>query len=217
MKKFELVIFDCDGVLVNSEIITGRVFAALLAELGLELSLRQVQEQFIGLSLAQCLARITEMLGAPPPAWFLPELRQRAGAALLAEVAPNPGVAEALAQIPIPACVASSGEPEKVRLVLGHTGLLPRFGANVFTAADVQNPKPAPDLFLHAARQNGILPQACAVIEDSPAGVRAGVAAGMTVFGFAAHTPAQQLKEAGAHVIFFGMDTLPALLTQPAI
>lgn len=212
MTPFELVIFDCDGVLVDSEPITTRVLADMLHELGLNLSADALYGLFHGRSMAQCLDLVTQMLGEPLPATFVPTLRQRAAAALWAEVTPIPGIREALAAIQIPICVASSGEREKVQLTLGKTGMLARFGGNIFSADDVTRPKPAPDIYLLAARQNGVDPRACAVVEDSPAGVRAGVAAGMVVFGFAAHTPAAQLNEAGAHVIFREMAQLPGLL-----
>jgi HAD superfamily hydrolase (TIGR01509 family) len=127
-------------------------------------------------------------------------------------VTPIEGVADVLDAVQIPVCVASSGDHEKVRLMLGKTGLLSRFGSNIFSVTDVEKPKPAPDIYLHAARQNGVDPRNCAVIKDSPTGVRAGVAAGMVVFGFAAHTPEQKLREAGAHVLFSDMTQLAELL-----
>ncbi|HRQ42478.1 MAG TPA: HAD-IA family hydrolase [Chloroflexota bacterium] len=212
MKPFALVIFDCDGVLVDSERITTGVMAAMLQEMGVNISTEALHDRVHGRSLAQCLAVMTELLGKPLPEDFVPALRQRAAAALWAEVTPIPGVAEALTHIETAVTVASSGEREKMLLTLGRTGLLARFGNNIYSAADVSHAKPAPDIYLHAARQNGVAPHACAVVEDSPAGVQAGVAAGMTVFGYAAATPAQQLKEAGAHVVFSDMTQLPALL-----
>ncbi|MBX3061197.1 MAG: HAD family phosphatase [Anaerolineae bacterium] len=214
MKPFELVIFDCDGVLVDSEPITTGVMAAMLQEMGVPIIADELYDRVHGRSLAQCLAVLTDLLGKPLPENFVLTLRQRAAAALWAEVKPIPGVAEALAHLPIPVTVASSGEREKMLLTLGRAGLLPRFGNNIYSTADVSHAKPAPDIYLHAARQNGVAPHTCAVVEDSPAGVQAGVAAGMTVFGYAAATPAQQLKEAGAHVVFADMAELPALLVS---
>lgn len=216
MTQFELVIFDCDGVLVDSEGITTRVLAAMLNEMGLDIAPDTLYDVFHGRSLAQCLALIADMLAKPLPETFVPALRERAAAALWAEVVPIAGVADVLARLQIPFCVASSGDYEKMRLTLGKTGLLAWFGANIFSVADVENPKPAPDIYLHAARQNGVDPHACVVIEDSPTGVQAGVAAGMTVFGFAAQTPERQLAQAGAHAIFTDMTQLPQLLASPA-
>jgi HAD superfamily hydrolase (TIGR01509 family) len=217
MSQFELVIFDCDGVLVDSEGITTRVLAAMLNEMGLDVSAEKLYDSFHGRSLAQWLALIADMSAKPLPETFVPALRERAAAALWAEVTPIAGIADVLARLEIPFCVASSGDYEKMKLTLGKTGLLAWFGANIFSIADVEKPKPAPDIYLHAARQMGVDPRACVVIEDSPTGVQAGVAAGMTVFGFAAQTPEQQLAKAGAHVIFADMTQLPELLVSPGV
>lgn len=212
VRPFQLVIFDCDGVLVDSERITNTVFCAMLNELGLRVSLPDMFEKFVGLSMPQCLDLITELMGRAPPEDFVPNLKHRAEAALRAEVTPIEGVAEALQELRIPYCVASSGEHEKIRLTLGATGLLKNFENRIFSVVDVARPKPAPDVFLHAARTLGADPAACAVIEDTPTGVRAGVAAGMRVFGFSANTPQHRLKEAGAHHVFSEMRRLPGLL-----
>jgi len=217
MSPFALVIFDCDGVLVDSEPITARVLAAMLTEIGVNVAATDLYTDLQGRSLAQWLALITDQLGKPLPATFVPTLRQRAAAALWAEVTPITGVAEALARIQIPVCVASSGEHAKIRLTLGKTGLLARFGANIFSGVDVAKPKPAPDLYRYVAQQKGVAPYACAVIEDSPVGVQAGVAAGMVVFGFAAATPAPALRAAGAHLIFSDMTHLPDLLVSASV
>ncbi len=212
MSTFKLVIFDCDGVLVDSERITNRVFCSMLNELGLNVTLEDMFEHFVGLSMPQCVELITDMLGTPPPPDFLTRLSVREAAALKAEITPIPGVAEALQQIDIPHCVASSGEHEKLRLTLGATGLLPYFEGRIFSVADVERPKPAPDVFLFAARRLGVEPAACVVIEDTPTGIRAAVSAGMHVWGYAANTPAHRLEEAGAHRVFSDMRHLPQLL-----
>jgi len=214
MSAFELIIFDCDGVLVDSERITNQVFCTMLNELGLPLSLQDMFEHFVGLSMPQCVQLITEMHGQPPPSTFVDELRQRAASALKEQITPIPGVKEALAGLGLPCCVASSGDHEKIRLTLSATGLLTRFEGRIFSVVDVARPKPAPDVFLFAARQLGVLPAACAVIEDTPTGVRAAVAAGMRTFGFAANTPAHRLKEAGAHYLFWDMAELVELLNS---
>jgi HAD superfamily hydrolase (TIGR01509 family) len=212
MKPFELVIFDCDGVLVDSERITNTVFCSMLNELGLAVSLEDMFERFVGLSMPQCLALITQLLGKTPPHDFAADLRARAETALRAEITPMAGVADALKEIRVPYCVASSGDHNKIRLTLGATGLLKTFDNKIFSVVDVAEPKPAPDVFLHAARTLGVDPRACAVIEDTPTGVRAGVAAGMYVFGFSANTPEHRLKDAGAHHVFSEMRQLPGLL-----
>ncbi|HET7570371.1 MAG TPA: HAD family phosphatase [Gammaproteobacteria bacterium] len=216
----DLVIFDCDGVLVDSERIANRVFCEMLNELGLHVSLQDMFDRFVGLSMPQCVELIAEMHGEPPPPTFVAELRQRTAPALKAEIEPVRGVAEVLAKLRVPYCVASSGEHEKIRLTLGATGLLKYFEGRIFSVADVENPKPAPDVFLFAASQLGANPSACVVIEDTPVGVRAAVAAGMTALGFAANTPAHRLTSAGAHAVFSEMRQLTALLalqSRPAL
>jgi len=216
MSAFELVIFDCDGVLVDSERITNQVFCSMLNELGLSVTLEDMFEHFVGLSMPQCIELITRMRGKPPPETFVGELRQRTAGALRAGITPVPGIEAVLAGLTIPCCVASSGDHEKIRLTLGATGLLQRFEGRIFSVADVARPKPAPDVFLFAARRLGAVPSACAVIEDTPTGVRAAVAAGMHALGFAASTPAHRLKEAGAHHVFPAMSQLLSLLNTGA-
>lgn len=212
MSAFALVIFDCDGVLVDSERISNRVFAAMLAELGLELDLEDMFEQFVGLTMTQCLARIGEMLGHPPPPGFVADYDARTRAALAREVQPVPGIDAALARIALPCCVASNGEHAKMRTTLGATGLWPRFAGRAYSASDVARPKPAPDVYLLAAESSGAAPADCLVVEDTPTGVAAARAAGMTVFGFAALMPARRLREAGAHAVFGDMRELPAMI-----
>ncbi|HMN46478.1 MAG TPA: HAD family phosphatase [Povalibacter sp.] len=212
MSVFELVIFDCDGVLVDSESITNQVFCTMLNNLGVPVSLQDMFERFVGLSMPQCIDLITEMHGEPPPSTFVDELRQRAASALKDQIRSIPGVERVLASLDVPYCVASSGEHEKIRLTLGATGLLKRFEGRIFSVVDVAKPKPAPDVFLFAARQIGVPPSACAVVEDTPTGIRAAVAAGMHTFGFAANTPAHRLIEAGAHHVFSDMTQLLELL-----
>ena len=211
-----LVIFDCDGVLVDSERLSHRVLHAMLIELGAAISPQQTVDRFIGTSLAACLARISSLLGAAPPANFAAEFARRSRAAFEAELTLVPGVAQLLAALAVPCCVASNGNRAKVDFTLGHTGLLAQFAAQlagrIFTADDVLHPKPAPDLFLHAARQLGADPRRTTVVEDTPTGIRAAKAAGMHVIGFAALTPAAQLHAAGADVVVHTMAEVQALL-----
>lgn len=214
MSRFDLVIFDCDGVLVDSERITNQVFCTMLNELGLSVTLDDMFERFVGHSMQQCIDILADMLGAPPPESFAAQLRVRAAEALKEQIKPIPGVAETLKVLAIPYCVASSGDHEKMRLTLGATGLLSHFERKLFSVSDVERPKPAPDVFLFAARQLGAAPSRCAVVEDTPTGVRAAVAAGMHVFGFTASTPEHRLKEAGAHETFSDMQLFPQLLSD---
>lgn len=210
----QLVIFDCDGVLVDSEPIANRVFCTMLNELGLPVTLEDMYEHFIGLSMPQCMQRVEHMLGSAPRDDFVTILQERTEIALRQEVKAVAGVPEVLDAMALPYCVASSGNHAKIRLTLQATGLLDRFTDNIFSVADVTHPKPAPDIFLHAARTMGAEPSRCAVVEDTPTGVRAGVAAGMRVLGFCAHTPTHRLREAGAHQLFDRMQALPQLLQR---
>ena len=207
-----LVIFDCDGVLVDSEPVANRVFRQMLAEQGLDLAPETMDELFLGRSMEHCLAHAADMLGRPLPGEFQSEHDRRLFAALAAELAVTPGLPQVLDRLAGPYCVASNGSLDKLRFSLGHVGLLARFEGRLFSAAMVARGKPAPDLFLHAARCMGVPPGACVVIEDTPTGVTAAVAAGMEVFGFAARTPAARLREAGAQRVFADMVELPALL-----
>jgi HAD superfamily hydrolase (TIGR01509 family) len=194
-RRFALVIFDCDGVLVDSELITSRVFANMLNELGITVSVAQVFEQFVGKSVTQCLEIIAGWLGREAPQDFVPEYHRRITQALRT-----------------PYCVASNGSHEKMQVTLGKTGLLSKFKNKLFSVSEVARGKPYPDIFLYAADKSGVPPAACAVIEDTSTGVTAGVAAGMTVFGYCAHTPAHRLVDAGAHFTFDRMSELPGLL-----
>jgi len=212
-KRFDLVIFDCDGVLVDSELITNRTFVRMLNELGLPLSLEDMFEQFVGRSMPQCLALVTGLLGRPLPADFEEEFQHRSAAALKAELKAVAGIETVLAALNVPFCVASSGTHEKMQTTLGVTGLLPQFAGKMYSVTEVARSKPYPDVFLHAASRQGVAPAACAVIEDTPTGVRAGVAAGMTVFGYCALTPRSSLLTAGAHHTFERMRDLPELLS----
>jgi HAD superfamily hydrolase (TIGR01509 family) len=205
------VVFDCDGVLVDSEPISNRVLAVLLTEAGMPISPEGAVEAFMGRSWKNVLAWADERGGLPEG--FRRRYLDAMFAAFEAELRPVPGIAAALDAIALPNCVASSASLEKMRFTLGHTGLWERFEGRIFSATEVEHGKPAPDLFLHAAASMGWDPAGCAVVEDAPAGVEAGRRAGMTVFGYAGRTPAEQLG--GAHRVFGDMAELPGLL-QPS-
>jgi HAD superfamily hydrolase (TIGR01509 family) len=211
--NWQLIIFDCDGVLVNSEPISNRVMAQVLTESGLPISLEACYEHFMGRTMADCVAILARRFKHRVAEDFIERLRQRTLETLREEVQPIPGVAAALARISVPTCVASSGPLSKMTTTLGCTGLLQQFENRLFSAAGMARGKPHPDIFLHAAASMGAQVRACAVIEDSPVGVQAGVAAGMTVFGYAALSDHRSLAAAGAHV-FTRMQDLPELLEQ---
>jgi HAD superfamily hydrolase (TIGR01509 family) len=209
---FDLVIFDCDGVLVDSERIAVRIDAVVLARLGWKLTEPEIVERFVGRSEAYMASEIERALGRPlEVGWddeFVPLYREALGA----ELEPVDGIVEALDAISTPTCVASSSSHERLRFTLGLTGLLDRFDGRIFSAADVANGKPAPDLFRHAATALGADPARCAVVEDSVYGVEAARAAGMRAFGYAGGlTPAE--RPAGPRTTVFGdMRELPGLL-----
>jgi HAD superfamily hydrolase (TIGR01509 family) len=209
-----LVIFDCDGVLVDSEPIAVRIDVEMLAEVGLTMSEEEVIERFVGRSPEVILAETEARLGrAVPEGWFdRGEARLRELYAT--ELKPVPGIAEALEAIADPVCVASSSAPDNVRYKLELTGLYERFAGRIFSAAEVANGKPAPDLFLHAASRMGASPSECVVIEDSRYGVEAARAAGMDVFGFAGGLTAAQVLEGPRTVVFEDMRALPQLLAR---
>jgi HAD superfamily hydrolase (TIGR01509 family) len=206
------VIFDCDGVLVDSEPISNRVLAECLTAEGLPTTTEQSIELYMGRSFKTCVELAGKQLGRPLPADFGERFHERVYAAFEADLQPVPGIEDALDRIELPMCVASSGTHERIRRVLGITGLLERFDDRIFSAADVVHGKPAPDLFLHAARESGFDVARCAVVEDSPAGAQAGRAAGMAVFGYADLTPEETLRAAGARV-FRDLSELPDLIT----
>ncbi len=209
----ELVIFDCDGVLVDSEPIWNRVLAEALSEIGLPTTEQSAMRDYMGLSWPTAFERFAARRGRPLPLEFELRFWARAEAAQRAELRPVAGVHEALARIATPTCVASSGRLDKMRITLGLTGLWERFEGRIFCAADVPRAKPFPDLFLHAAARMGAAPEGCVVIEDSPRGVEAGVAAGMRVLGYAARSDAGELARAGAEV-FADMRILPELIAS---
>jgi len=205
------VIFDCDGVLVDSEPVGNAVLAELISELGIPTSTEQSIATYMGRSMASCLALLEERLGQPPPADFADRYRAGVEAGWRRELAPVPGIVAALDQIELPTCVASSGDHDRMRLTLGLTGLWDRFAGRIFSATEVARGKPAPDLFLHAAERMGFDAAATAVVEDTVPGVRAGRAAGMRVLAFARLVPAADLAAAGGEV-FDDMAALPDLL-----
>lgn len=217
--RFDCVIFDCDGVLVDSEPIVNRVLNQMLNELGIEISIKDSTAMFLGRAVREELDTIARLRGAPLPENWLSQWLARRNEVLEAEVeaVPHVGAAvTAIAQTGMPVCVASGADRVKVKLQLTRTGLVSLFRQDerehIFSATEVARSKPAPDVYLLAARTMSVDPTRCAVIEDSPAGITAGVAAGMTVFGYAATNDPAMLREAGATTIFSDMRELPALL-----
>jgi beta-phosphoglucomutase-like phosphatase (HAD superfamily) len=242
--RIEGVLFDCDGVLVDSEPITNGVLTAMLNELGLGFTLEQTMRTFMGKALRDELDIIEKLSGRRlPPDWYA-GFAARRDAALAREVKAVPGVdgvLDALDAGGVPFAVASGADRAKMRLTLGTTGLLGRFeteqarlvalaraagagadgpfpppvpGSRLFGADMVERAKPAPDVYLLAARGLGLDAARCAVIEDTPTGTAAGVAAGATVLGYCAHTDPRALLAAGATAVFDDMRRLAALIAS---
>jgi HAD superfamily hydrolase (TIGR01509 family) len=212
MARFDLVIFDCDGVVVDSERIVQGVFGAFIRSFGVRLSDAEMNERFSGLRLKECLRIVEELTGRRVPDGALEGYVAERNRVLSEQIEPIEGIREVLATLTVPYCIASSGNHDKMQLTLGTTGLLPLFEGRIFSAWDVPRGKPAPDVFLFAAERMGVAPSRTVVIEDSPNGVLAGCAAGMTVLGFVGLTPAAKLVDAGAAEVFTQMRELPALL-----
>lgn len=209
-----LVIFDCDGVLVDSEAIANRIMAEHITASGIPIAYEDCRARFVGGTLQRVMDTVEEWLGRPlPPGWEedFEARRNDAFRRELRAVAGIENVLNALVDEGMEICVASSGTIEKMELTLGLTGLKRYFGDRLFSASMVAHGKPAPDIFLYAAEQMGYLPETCVVVEDSPTGVTAAVAAGMRVLAYAAETEAEVLRIAGARP-FTEMAELPGLL-----
>lgn len=215
----ELVIFDCDGVLVDSEPIAVRVEVGLLAEVGWPLTEAEVLERFVGRKDADVLAEIEAHVGRSLPEW---DQRYRTALydAFETQLTAVEGVAPAIDAVEaagVATCVASSGTHDKMRRTLGRTGLWDRFEGRIFSSSEVANGKPAPDLFLHAAASMGVGPERCVVVEDSRAGAAAARAAGMRCVGYAGGlTPAAWLEAEGAEVITDMAQLADRILPPPA-
>lgn len=210
----DLVIFDCDGVLVDSEPIFSRAHADILSQCGYRITPQSVGERFCGISDAEMLAEIEQEWGRRLPGDYGDRVAASIDASCEAALKALPGIHDALDRIPARICVASSSTPERIRKSLGIVGLLDRFEPNIFSATMVARGKPAPDLFLFAAREMNADPARVVVIEDSVPGVRAAVSANMAVIGFCggSHCPAghgETLRRNGATTIIADFRDLP--------
>jgi HAD superfamily hydrolase (TIGR01509 family) len=214
-----LLIFDCDGTLVDSELIALEVLSDIMGELGRPMDVAACLDAFMGRHNADILREIERLIGrALDPGAGL-QMRERMRARLRGELQPVAGIADVLEKLEGPRCVASSSSLPRIAESLEVTGLAGYFGAHVFSASQVENGKPAPDLFLFAAAQMKVPPHDCIVIEDSVAGVVAGAAAGMAVIGFtgASHADdlhARRLEAAGAKLVIAAMADLPGAIVR---
>jgi HAD superfamily hydrolase (TIGR01509 family) len=209
-----LVIFDCDGVLVDSEPISVSVLVEAVNDLGVPFTEEQVYGRFLGKSLATVIETMKSEYQVHAGEAFLEQIRTNLYARFRQELKPIAGIGETIDALDMPCCVASSSQVERIRLSLTVTGLIDRL-PHIFSATMVKNGKPAPDLFLHAAREMGVEPEHCVVIEDSPAGIEAAKAAGMRVFAFTGGSHANfegyraELDRLSPEVVF---DAMPDLI-----
>ncbi|QKW51571.1 HAD family hydrolase [Streptomyces buecherae] len=212
--RYDLVIFDNDGVLVDSEPISNRLLAAYLTELGHPTTYDEAIRDYMGSAMHRIHDLVLERYGRQLPSEFDATFHERVFAAFGAELEAVVGAAEVVEELRaggVPYCLASSGSHERIRVALKKTELYELFGEErIFSSQDVGRGKPAPDLFLHAASVMGVAPERCAVVEDSPLGVQAARAAGMDVYGFTAMTPAAKLADATER--FATLRELPDLL-----
>lgn len=214
--KFEAVLFDCDGVLVDSELITNGVLRDMLAERGWAMGLQECMDVFVGKAVMDERARIEAETGKPLTPEWMASFRARRNAALMERAQPIPLAPDAIARIHAAyagkiAC-ASGADLPKVLMQMGKTGLLQYFEGRVFSGQDLPRSKPFPDVYLVAAAALGADPKRCAVVEDTVTGARAGIAAGATVFGYAPQGDGQALLDTGVTQVFASMEELPALL-----
>ncbi|MBU6458030.1 MAG: HAD family hydrolase [Bradyrhizobium sp.] len=220
-QRFDLVIFDCDGVLVDSEVISCRAHAETLTRHGYAITEQQVLERFLGVSDREARLIVEAELGLKLPEDFEAQVKQAALQRYPSELSNIPHISAAIAAIGVPKCVASSGTPEKIRHGLACAGLHDALAPHIFSATQVKRGKPAPDLFLFAAERMQASPERCVVIEDSVAGITGALAAGMTVLGFHGGSHclpghAGKLRAAGAAATFDDMRQLPGLVAAGA-
>jgi HAD superfamily hydrolase (TIGR01509 family) len=216
-----LLIFDCDGVLIDSEPYACMAGEAALAEFGLAMSAAEIGQRFTGWSFTAMIAELERLSGKALGEPFARRDRELLFGIFERHLKPIPGIAETLAALPQRRCVASSSDPERLAFTLGLTGLRDHFSPHIYSSTMVTRGKPAPDLFWHAAAEMGADHGDCIVIEDSLAGVQAGVAAGMTVIGFLGGSHigpghGETLRQAGAHHLIDRMADLPALVARLA-
>jgi HAD superfamily hydrolase (TIGR01509 family) len=214
---FDLLVLDCDGVLIDSEVLASRTGSDCLATCGIDMPAAEVRRRYTGMSLAAWTADVQALHGVPLPddfgEVFASRLRQR----FELELQPVPGIVELLDALPMPRCVASSSSPERLRHSLSLAGLHGRLAPHIYSVAHVTRGKPAPDLFLHAAACMGAAPGRCVVVEDSVAGIQAARAAGMHAIGFCGGSHCDEdhaalLLASGAHVTCHTAQELGALL-----
>lgn len=209
--EFKCVIFDCDGVLVDSELIENQVLISMARQFGLEMTLEKAIENFKGKSLSDCLQIIEKLIQRKLPDYFVKEYRYQSFDAFKKELKPIEGVKEFIANLDVPYCVASSGPIEKITLNLTTTGLIENFKNSMFSSYQINSWKPEPKIFLHAASEMGYGVDDCIVIEDSLPGVMAAVTGGFRVYALVDEKNELELQHAGA-IVFRGFEELAKIL-----
>lgn len=205
--NYKCIIFDCDGILVDSETISVKVLQEMIGELGFKIDYPTALEKFTGVSMVEILQFIDSSITGDIPENFVPEFRERTFKLFKSDLKPIKGVHSLIEKLDVPFGVASSGPQEKIRLNLSVTGLLDKFEGNIFSSFDIDSWKPNPAIYLHAAAEMGFSPDETIVIEDSEPGVRAAIAGGFRVFAFADQANKRLFEELGAE-LFYSMDEL---------
>ena len=209
--EFKCIIFDSDGVLVDSETLSAKVFQEMALELGFDLDFKTAVERFAGTSMKENLKFIGENIEGSLPADFEKEFRERTYEVFKTDLKAVNGIADLIEKLGIPFCVASSGPVEKIRLNLGLVNLLDHFENKIYSSYDIGSWKPDPGIFLHAAKRMGFEPEECAVIEDSASGIRAAIAGGFKVYALANEKKKKTFEQLGA-IAFENMKELEKLL-----
>ena len=211
MAGYKCIIFDSDGVLVDSETLSAKVFQEMALELGFQMEFDAAVEQFAGTSMKENLKFIQENIPVPMPENFEKEFRSRTYEVFKKELKAVPGIKDLIAKLQVPFCVASSGPVEKIRLNLGLVGLLEQFEGRIYSSYEIGKWKPDPGIFQHAAAEMGYKPEECLVIEDSAAGIKAAISGGFMVFALARKNRKEHFEQLGA-VVFEDMKELEKLL-----
>jgi HAD superfamily hydrolase (TIGR01509 family) len=211
MEDYSCIIFDSDGVLVDSETLSARVFREMAMELGFKMDFDSAVDQFAGLSMKENLQFIQDNIQGFLPEDFEEKFRQRSYEVFKTDLRAVEGIHELIEKVKVPFCVASSGPPEKISLNLELVNLLDHFENRIYSSYDIGSWKPEPGIFLHAAKEMGFGPEECVVIEDSSPGIRAAVAGGFQVYARAREKDRRHFKSLGA-IPFEDMKVLEKLL-----
>ena len=211
ISEIKCIIFDCDGVLVDSEEIGNTVLLSMTKEFGLQMTLEEAFSNFSGRSLQDCLQQIENRINRKLPENFTDEFRNQCREAFRTQLKPVKGVKKFIDKLIVSYCVASSGPVDKIKSNLKITGLFEKFKNNIFSSYQINSWKPDPEIFLHASREMGFLPDECIVIEDSVAGVISAVKGSFKVYGYANENNSKDLKDEGA-IVFFSFEELEDML-----